>query len=169
MSDELHDIEIRTKRDFLEMLNKIITDEIYVGDPNDDLQREIEVNLWGIGAPRNVIRGLDAEFLLHFLDDVIENREEQVRRSGKGQGMIFYLWLDKQDNQLKFNLVSDRHSELPFRARISQLDSPQPIVEAFLRYNAPGASLKTLHEQAEQADCILPVYTTRLPRPRSMT
>ena len=46
--------------------------------------------------------------------------------------VIFYAWFDEQAGQLRFNLLSDVHEDLPFGCRIRKHTTLTPILKQFL-------------------------------------
>jgi hypothetical protein len=46
--------------------------------------------------------------------------------------MLFYVWFDWQAAQLRFNLISDYESKLPFSLEIETINNLKPIIEEFL-------------------------------------
>ncbi|WP_246277399.1 hypothetical protein [Neobacillus endophyticus] len=48
--------------------------------------------------------------------------------------MLFYVWFDWQAAQLRFNMVSNYDSKLPFSCEIETTDKLEPIIEEFLSF-----------------------------------
>ena len=122
------------KQEFFADLKEIITDKIYIGDSVSELQDESSNNKWGISISQELCEITKKQELLDFFEAVIENRKEQILNSKKNHGMLFYLWFDEQAGELRFNLISEFHTKLPFRAKYNVIDKPDEIIEDFLNY-----------------------------------
>lgn len=105
-----------TKDQYFKNLEEIITDPIFIGSSKKDRDQEIDNNMWRITLERNLARQISVNEFVEFLNRIIENRQDQVRASNEEHGMIFYLWFDWQASQLRFNLISNIHEQLPFRS-----------------------------------------------------
>jgi len=128
-----------SKQDFFRELDEIIAEPIFVGDSVDDLKEEINVNMWWIGATAEVLETLSVNEILDFIVQLTDNRREKMRQANTDHGMYFYLWFDDQAGQLRFNLISDFHTDLPFGATLNIIDTPVAIVGDFLtQYVAPS-------------------------------
>jgi hypothetical protein len=110
--------------------NEILEDEVFIGSSLDDLQAEIRENLCLISMSSEERATISLEALVDFYEKLIANRAEQITNFGK-HGMIFYTWHDAQASQLRFCLISDFHSKLPFGADIVPA-SLEEILEEFL-------------------------------------
>lgn len=70
-----------------------------------------------------------------FFDKVIKSREKQIKNSKYNHGMIFYLWFEWMSGRLRFNLISDFHAKLPFKCKLSEVNSIVNIIIDFLDYD----------------------------------
>jgi hypothetical protein len=112
---------------FLQHFADVIEDELYIGVSVDDLQQEIQQNMWLLSKPTGFDESL--QDWLDLINHIIDNRKQQIAKSS--QSMIFYLWFDEQASQLRFNLINDSHEFLPFNSNIELVPSFYKIVEAF--------------------------------------
>ena len=110
-----------------------MSDTIFIGSTPDDLAAETACNMWRISLSQEETAALTTKDIVAFLDQVIENRRQQLDRAQVGHGLVFYLWFDAQAGQLRFNVISDFHSRLPFESRVNYVATPESIVERFLR------------------------------------
>src|SRR5687768_10939681 len=99
------------------MWDNIIHDTLFIGQTVDDLKQEIQTNSWRISMTQEERASISQEDLLNFFYAVIDNRREQMQHSHCNHGMWFYVWHDQQASQLRFSLISDFHTELPFGAK----------------------------------------------------
>jgi hypothetical protein len=117
---------------FFNSLVEVITDPIYIGLTEDDLDQELKTNTWLISCSQEETIHLTSEDFKQFFDAVIENRKQQIQTSGLDHSMLFYLWYDAQAVQLRFSIISDFHAKLPFRATLNIVPSMDLIIEKLL-------------------------------------
>ncbi len=79
-----------TKEEFLDNLNDIISDRIYLTENLDELNKEIETNHWSIGIDSETAKQIDSNDLRNFLIKVVSNRIEQLEKSDKHLDLLFY-------------------------------------------------------------------------------
>ena len=113
------------------MWDDIIEDEIFIGQTEGDLNQEIRTNMWSISMSREQRTNTSLDQLLAFFRDVMANRREQIRHSQANHGMWFYIWHDQQASQLRFSLISNFHTKLPFEAEVISANL-ETILEEFL-------------------------------------
>jgi hypothetical protein len=113
-------------------LEAAIDGSLHLGSSACDLQEEIANNIWRLHGSPEEIAGFDADKLKRWLDTVIANREQQLLAVDPIRRAIFYVWLDTQVVQLRFNVISNAHERLPFRRRYNLLLTPDPILHDFL-------------------------------------
>lgn len=99
-------------------LQEIVNDTLFTGTSADDLNDEIRHNMWRISFGADERTRLSVDILEEFFTAVIENRRQQLLNSGSAHSMIFYVWHDAMASQLRFNLISDFHDTLPFKAEV---------------------------------------------------
>ena len=91
-------------------------------------------NTWSISISNELGTQLGVKDFIDFFGKVISNRSKQIQISKNHTGMIFYVWFDWQAAQLRFNLISDYDSKLPFGYEIETVDNLEPIIEEFLSF-----------------------------------
>ncbi len=110
---------------------EIINDRLYIGRSVDDLDNEIQNNLWLISLDENERKQLGDGDIVEFIETIIGNRQSQLDNSAVEHGLYFYIWHDKQASQLRFCLISDLHDLLPFEATV--ITTPLiDIIQSFL-------------------------------------
>jgi hypothetical protein len=124
--------EIMNKIEYFESLNEIVDDKVFIGMSLEDLKTEISINMWGIGILREIVETVSVSDFIVFFEKVLANRQQQLNTSSSNHGMSFYAWVDHQAGQLRFNLISDLHSRLPFGSDIEMTNRLEPIIEEFL-------------------------------------
>lgn len=156
---------------FTDYLREVVTAPVYIGSAETDLAEEVNRNMWWISVTRHQAETLTQEDFRTFVDEVTENRHRQVEQAEAGHGLIFYLWFDEQACQLRFNLVSDFHDRLPFGCSLKYVETPDEIIESFLKSpyhdgipltRSRRDPLDEVVPEADTVDVILPVYVTRL-------
>jgi hypothetical protein len=70
--------------------------------------------------------------LRKFLNDVKADRKEQLKQSKNKAGLIYYIWVDEQAGQLRFNFINANHSQLPFDASLIFVDNEEEILSDYL-------------------------------------
>ncbi|MBN1764533.1 MAG: hypothetical protein JW860_04685 [Sedimentisphaerales bacterium] len=117
---------------FFEIVETIINDELFIGESENDLNEEMKNNMWHIQITTEQQKLISEDILLESIENIIENRKNQIIFSNKNHGMLFYLWFDEQACQLRFNLISDFHNVLPFKCNYKIINNPLPVLKSFL-------------------------------------
>ncbi|MEC0208720.1 hypothetical protein ABEX47_08375 [Paenibacillus ehimensis] len=123
------------KEYYFKNLEAIITDIIFFGNSEQDLNEETINNMWRISLDLELVKTIKVGDYREFFLKVIQNRQEQVFRSPWNHGMIFYLWFDPLACQLRFNLISALHGRLPFQCNLEFVENMDEIIIDFL--NSP--------------------------------
>jgi dynactin complex subunit len=121
-----------TKAEFFKNLKEIVTDNIYLTENIDELNKEIENNHWSIGIDSYTAKNVKNEDLKVFLRKVVKNRIAQLDNSDKNMDLIFYSWFDEQAGNLNLNFINAVHEKLPFKAELEFVDSIDAIINDFL-------------------------------------
>lgn len=122
-----------SKKEFIEELNEIIEDPIFIGNSIDDLFSETGENTWGVSMGQELANEITMEELVLFFTQVQTNRKEQIAQISD-HPMIFYAWFDWQAASLKFSLISAFHEKLPFNSPYKTIASIEPIIAEFLQF-----------------------------------
>ncbi len=109
-----------------------MVDPLFIGNSKEDIDQEISNNTWSISVSNEMNIKLSVKDFKDFFREVISNRSKQIKMSNKG--MLFYVWFDWQAAQLRFNLISDYDSKLPFSCEIETIDNLEPVIEEFLSF-----------------------------------
>jgi len=123
------------KEEYIESLNEIVNDKIYITTEVNNIEEEISINGWGISVNQEMSSQLIIEDIQNVLNKIKENRRRQVESSNLNIGMVFYLWFDEQSSQLKFNLINKNHNQFPFKCQINIVDDSTLIIDSWLRFN----------------------------------
>lgn len=119
---------------FFQDLEEIVVDPLFIGDNEEDIDQEIANNSWSMSISNELGTQLTVKDFIDFFEKVIFNRRKQIKISNNCTGMLFYVWFDWQAAQLRFNLISDYYSKLPFGCVIETIDNLEPIIEEFLSF-----------------------------------
>jgi len=122
-----------TKKEFIESLEDIVIDEMFITTKTDLLDKEVSSNMWRISTDDDVASQLNTYDLLNVIKRIKTNRHEQLSKSEEEVDLIFYMWHDGQASQLRFNLINSNHKQLPFGAKINLVDSEALILNEFLK------------------------------------
>jgi hypothetical protein len=119
-----------TKEKFWQDLEEIINDPLFIGSTDD----EINNNLWSISLGSELANAILLKDFSRFIKRVISNRKEQVKILNPTTNILFYLWFDDRASQLKFNIISDNGTGLPFKCKVILCDNYTPILKDFLEH-----------------------------------
>lgn len=126
--------EIMNKNEFFQSLEEIVVDPLFIGESLQDLAEETTNNTWSISISKELATEIVVEDFIDFFQRVMANRRKQINGSNNQVGMLFYIWFDWQSAQIKFDLISDYDTPLPFGCEIEITDKLEPIIEEFIRF-----------------------------------
>ena len=169
---------IQSKAEYFDELSTYILEPIYLTDKTDELNKEIEHNMWVLTCPYNIIAETTTDDILEFIKKVKTNYINQLGKSSFSIDLIFYLWLDPLAQQLRFNFINSNHNKLPFRCKVQYTDKPEDIIREYLHskyheVNIPWKELQiietseeideaTMREKELQENYVLTVYQERI-------
>ena len=116
------------KEELFKDLQDIKADRLFITASTDIVEEEIKNNCWSILMTEEIASECQVVELIEFLRDVKADRREQLKKSEYKVGLIYYLWVDEQAGQLRFNFINSNHDRLPFGARLAFVDSVHGIV-----------------------------------------
>jgi len=119
-----------TKEDFLQDLEEIVTDPLFIGAKDE----EISNNMWCISVSSELAKVITFEDLSSYIERVIANRKEQIKTINPAANVLFYLWFDEQASQIRFNVISDDRTGLPFRCNVTLAEDYTSILKDFLEH-----------------------------------
>ncbi|WP_391122519.1 hypothetical protein [Psychrobacillus sp. L3] len=126
--------EIMDKNEFFQSLEEIVVDPLFIGNNMQDIAEETANNTWSMSISKELATEIVVEDFMDFFRRVMTNRREQIRGSNNRDGMLFYIWFDWQSAQIKFSLISDYDTNLPFGCEIEIIHKLEPIIWEFLRF-----------------------------------
>src|SRR5688572_455753 len=98
-----------TKKEFFKDIEDIKSDKLLITDSVDSLDEEVKTNCWAISISDKLSKKFSSDELASFLNEVKTDRREQLRRSKIKVGLIYYVWVDGQAGQLRFNFINSNH------------------------------------------------------------
>ncbi|ALC88092.1 hypothetical protein AM499_04900 [Bacillus sp. FJAT-22090] len=122
------------KNEFFQSLEEIVVDPLFISDSMQDIAEETANNTWSMSISKELATEIVMEDFIDFFRRVMTNRREQIRDSNNRDGMLFYIWFDRQSAQIKFSLISDYDTTLPFGCEIEIIHKLEPIIGEFLRF-----------------------------------
>ncbi|SER97540.1 hypothetical protein [Psychrobacillus sp. OK032] len=141
------------KNEFFHSLEEIVVGPLFIGESLQDLAEETTNNTWSISISKELATEILLEDFIDFFQRVMTNRREQISSSNNRDGMLFYIWFDWQSAQIKFNLISDYDTALPFGCEIEITNKLEPIIEEFLRFPYhDGFPFEEVREDDEQME-----------------
>ena len=151
--------------------DEIIGNPIFIGCDPELLEREISTNMWAISLDDTPIKHISIDTLSQFIDNFVDKKQQQLAELNISCSVIFYLWFDEMAAQLRFNIISYFNGKLPFGCNLNIIDSPQPILKAFLHSQQnPEISWDDLQEimddfdEIEEKTFVLDVFIQELKR-----
>ena len=120
-----------TREEFLHDIEEIISDTLFIGESEEE---EISNNMWQISISHELANSLKIEDFSTFFKRVILNRKMQVQTLKPTIGMLFYLWFDEQASQIRFSIISNRETGLPFSCEIIPTNNYEVIIKDFLEH-----------------------------------
>ena len=113
----------------LNQLDPIVSDQLCLSGVQSE---EIYHNMWCIVLESDLIKQVKIEQLKDFVDRLVENREQQVRRIDIHKNVVLYMWFDQQALQLRFNIITGDEKTLPFGCKVQLVNVVDPILNNFV-------------------------------------
>lgn len=118
----------------LEDLDFIIQDYIYLsGQKGVNINEETFNNMWAFSLSEDFAQSTKLIDLKKFLSDLLKRRKEQIKELNIESKITFYMWIDEMLTQLRFNFISGEVANLPFKCTLNIVDSPDFILQRFLK------------------------------------
>ena len=121
-----------TKKEFLKDIEDIKSDKLLITESTDNVDQEIKKNCWSISINDELSNEFSADELASFLKEVKTDRREQLRESKIKVGLIYYVWVDGQAGQLRFNFINSNHDKLPFGSQLTLVTMENEILTDYL-------------------------------------
>lgn len=112
---------------------EIIENPIFIGCDTRSLDKETSANMWAISIGDTIIKHMSTDKLLKFTDSLLSKKKQQLSELNISGPVIFYMWFDEMAAQLRFNIISKSSEKLPFGCEVNNINSPNSIVQAFLK------------------------------------
>lgn len=98
-----------------------------------NVDEETKHNCWSISLDDDLAKVCTVENLADFLKEVKTDRKKQLRNSNLKVGLIYYLWIDKQVGQLRFNFINSNHKNLPFKAQVTLVQTEDEVISEYMK------------------------------------
>ena len=136
-----------TKQEFFKTIEDIKSDKLLITDSVDNLNEEIQNNCWSISINDELSKEISVDELANFLKEVKKDRQEQLRHSNSKAGLVYYVWVDGQAGQLRFNFINSNHGKLPFGSQLTFATIEKEILTDYLtRRNSDSGTTKVFKE-----------------------
>ncbi len=89
-------------------------------------------NMWALTLDNDLVKKIKLDDLKRFLNELLHNRRLQIFQKDPTAKAKFYLWFDEQALQLRFNILFDISSPLPFGCNLDIVATANHILEEFL-------------------------------------
>ena len=121
----------KIKHEYQKTLKEYLDEPLFITEKNTELKKEMDRNYWWINGSMEQITSLNFQEWQQYLSTIISNRQEQLDNSSVDTDLLFYCYHDHQAGQLRFNVISASHTELPFGCKYKE-DTLDNILKAFL-------------------------------------
>ena len=132
ISEENITFEQMTKHELFKDIEEIKSDRLLITESVDNVEEEIKHNGWSISISDEIAEECTVDELRKFLNDVKTDRKAQLRKSKMKVGLIYYLWIDEQAGQLRFNFINSNHKKLPFSSMLTFVEREEDILSNYL-------------------------------------
>ena len=151
----------------LSNLNVIFDEPIILNQNQSD---EIYNNMWVLSFDEKAIHIATQQDLTQFLEKLLAHYKRVVLKNNPTITALFYLWLDPQTLQLRFNILSKTiEADLPFACKVKITHDYSAILQSFLDTNRlfilKGDVIEEVDEFEDEDDTknfVLDVYVKTL-------
>jgi hypothetical protein len=91
---------MNTKEKYIKILDEYISEQIFITDNSDDINKEIDKNYWWITGTNDQISSLTFTEWLDYLKRLIGNRQDQLNTSNVKTDLLSYCFHDELACQL---------------------------------------------------------------------
>ena len=123
---------MKTYNQYINEVYALAKADIYITDKTDNVNKEIENNCIKIGVPEHLINDIDPLTFSIFLSTAKQNAKAQLSKSDIDVNLIFYVWLDEQAGQLRYNFINCNHDKIPFVAELNFVDDAWLVCKAWV-------------------------------------
>ena len=131
---------------------------LYLFKKNSLTEEDIHENFWAFTIDPEFLKALTRSDLIKFITDVIDNRIHRVNESKFTMPVTFYFWFDKQELQLKINVISGNHNIVPFEHEVNVVESPAEILERYFAAMSTQSNDQVHRKTDGSAETSLDVY-----------
>ena len=123
---------MKTYQEYIDNIFTFAKVDLYITDKTDNVNKEIAENCVKIGVPEHLIKDIDPLTFSIFLSSVKQNAKDQLTKSDLNVKLIFYVWLDEQAGQLRYNFINSNHEKIPFVAELNFVDDAHIVCKAWV-------------------------------------
>ncbi|GGB65022.1 hypothetical protein GCM10007424_01160 [Flavobacterium suaedae] len=123
-----------TKQEFFNFYYNQLEDAVYLTESVDELKEEVSHNCWYISIPKELNSEITVDEISDLIKSIKEKYTKELKASGLNIGLWFYLWIDEQAGQLRFNFINSNHKELPFGCSIVTTDNIKFIISEYIEF-----------------------------------
>lgn len=114
---------------FYDELSELLDMPIYIGEGEDELEKEVTDNTHGVAVNLSIAEDVEAEDLLHFISKLKESAQVAMTAANV-TALSFYLW--HEEGQLWYSMVNAKYARMPFADEFEQVDSEEDVVNDYL-------------------------------------
>ncbi len=120
------------KYTFFKELSKHETTDLFLTDRTDQLHKENYQNSIAIRLTTELAKQISAEEIIAFLSKIKNNRHNQLINSNLQSDLLYYLWFDEMEAQLRINFINSNHSAPPIEGDLHFVETEYEVVYRFL-------------------------------------
>lgn len=120
------------KHTFFKDLSKYETSDLFLTDRTDQLHKETYHNFIAISLTTELARQTSTDEIVDFVSKIKKNRQQQLVNSDLLIDLLYYLWFDEMEAQLRINFINANHEKLPFDGEMCFVESEQEVIYRFL-------------------------------------
>jgi glutaredoxin-related protein len=120
-------------KQYMEALFMHTKNEIFITDKTTKLEKEVFENSVKIAVPEFAIADISWQLFENLFYEVKQNAKQQLSKNSLHINMIFYVWLDAQAGQLRYNFINSNHKALPFTGKLNFLKDSYQVSNAFVK------------------------------------
>jgi hypothetical protein len=120
------------REDYLDGLLKYEKAELYLSDDPEALGGELYQNIVRLEQFPELSKQISSAEILAFFRRIKMNRQEQLRHVHYNVNMLYYLWLNELDGQLRASFVNTNNKEHPFDCELNWMKTERELIDLFL-------------------------------------
>lgn len=114
---------------FYDELSELLELPIYIGEGEDELEKEVTENTHGIAVNFSISDEVEAEDLQHFVTKLKDLAKTTISNTNV-IALSFYLW--HEDGQFWYSFVNAKYARMPFADEFEAADCEEEVINDYL-------------------------------------